>query len=55
MLIKIKVRSRYTGTQIVANNKTDLFDSMDIYLDHDKGRIQFRSFGGTSLTGWQGE
>ena len=28
---------------------------MDIYLDHDKGRIQFRSFGGTSLTGWQGE
>ena len=46
---------KYTGTQIVANNKKDMFDSMDIYLDHDKGRIQFRSFGGTSLTGWQGE
>ena len=52
---KDKAMVRYTGTQIVANNKTDLFDSMDIYLDHDKGRIQFRSFGGTSLTGWQGE
>ena len=46
---------KYTGTQIVANNKKDMFDSMDIYLDHNKGRIQFRSFGGTSLTGWQGE
>ncbi len=46
---------KYKGTQIVAPNKKDLFDSMDIYLDHDKGRIQFRSFGGTSLTGWQGE
>lgn len=46
---------KYRGTQIVAPNKKDLFDSMDIYLDHDKGRIQFRSFGGTSLTGWQGE
>ena len=50
-----KAMVKYKGTQIVANNKTDLFDSMDIYLDHDKGRIQFRSFGGTSLTGWQGE
>ena len=46
---------KYKGTQIVAPNKKDLFDSMDIYLDHDKGRIQFRTFGGTSLTGWQGE
>ena len=46
---------KYKGTQIVAPNKKDMFDSMDIYLDHDKGRIQFRSFGGTSLTGWQGE
>ena len=46
---------QYKGTQIVATNKKDMFDSMDIYLDHNKGRIQFRSFGGTSLTGWQGE
>ena len=45
----------YTGYQIVANNKTDMFDSMDIYLEHSKGKTQFRSFGGTSLTGWQGE
>jgi len=52
---KDKGMVKYTGTQIVAPNKKDLFDSMDIYLDHDKGRIQFRSFGGTSLTGWQGE
>ena len=52
---KDKGMVKYRGTQIVAPNKKDLFDSMDIYLDHDKGRIQFRSFGGTSLTGWQGE
>ena len=52
---KDKGMVKYKGTQIVAPNKKDLFDSMDIYLDHDKGRIQFRSFGGTSLTGWQGE
>ena len=45
----------YTGYQIVANNKTDMFDSMDVYLEHSKGKTQFRSFGGTSLTGWQGE
>ncbi len=52
---KDKGMVKYKSTQIVATNKKDLFDSMDIYLDHDKGRIQFRSFGGTSLTGWQGE
>ena len=45
----------YTGNQIVAASKKDIFDSMDVYLEHTKGKLQFRSFGGTSLTGWQGE
>tara|TARA_B100000902_G_scaffold385034_1_gene425919 strand:+ start:826 stop:2190 length:1365 start_codon:yes stop_codon:yes gene_type:complete len=50
-----KTSVNYTGYQIVANNKTDMFDSMDVYLEHSKGKTQFRSFGGTNLTGWQGE
>ena len=45
----------YTGNTIVAASKKDIFDSMDVYLEHTKGKLQFRSFGGTSLTGWQGE
>ena len=45
----------YTGNTIVAASKSDIFDSMDVYLNHTKGKVQFRSFGGSSLTGWQGE
>lgn len=50
-----KIDVTYQGTTIVAESKKSLFESMDIYLIHNKGKIQFRSFGGTSLTGWQGE
>jgi len=50
-----KFTVEYTGETVVAANKTDIFDSMDVYINHTKGKIQFRSFGGTSLTGWQGE
>jgi len=52
---KNKIDVKYTGEQIVAPTKKDMFDSMDVYVNHSKGKIQFRSFGGTSLTGWQGE
>ena len=45
----------YQSTQVVAESKKSLFESMDIYLVHSKGKIQFRSFGGTVLSGWQGE
>lgn len=51
-----KVEVEYLGEQVVAANKNSILDSMDVYLEHSKGRIQFRSFGGAgSLTGWQGE
>jgi len=50
-----KVDVTYQSTQVVAESKKSLFESMDIYLVHSKGKIQFRSFGGTVLSGWQGE
>ena len=50
-----KIDVTYQSTQVVAESKKSLFESMDIYLVHNKGKIQFRSFGGTVLSGWQGE
>ena len=44
-----------TYFQIIADNKTSMTDSMDIYAIHSKGKMQFRSFGGDALTGWQGQ
>ena len=55
-ITKDKSQVLYKSTTTVADNKTSIFDSMDIYINHDKGKLQFRSFGGqSSLTGWQGE
>jgi len=50
-----KVEVEYLGEQVVATNKNSILDSMDVYLEHSNGRIQFRSFGSGSLTSWQGE
>lgn len=50
-----KIDVQYASTTVVAESKTSIFDSMDIYINHNKGKIQFRSFGGSVLSGWQGE
>jgi hypothetical protein len=51
-----KINVQYTGVTVVAANKPDMFESIDVYINHSKGKIQFRNFGGeSSLTGWQGE
>jgi hypothetical protein len=49
----------FKGYTVKANETSEVFDSMDIYIqwgESAKERIQFRSFGtGDGLTGWQGE
>lgn len=49
----------YKGMTIKANERSTIYDSMDIYIKYGPGakeRIQFRSFGtGDGLTGYQAE
>jgi hypothetical protein len=42
---------KFTGTRL---RRGDFFDSKDVYLEYDKGTIQFRSFS-SKAQGWQGE
>jgi hypothetical protein len=54
-----KILTKYLSSTITTGNKGFLKDSMDVYMNFEyhgeQARIQFRSFGGKSLTGWQGE
>ena len=46
-----KYNFKYTNSILTSG---DFFSSKDVYLEYDKGKIQFRSFS-SRPTGWQGE
>lgn len=52
---KTNIKTKYISEQIMAESKKDIFESLDVYINHTLGKMQFRNFGGESSFAWQGE